>query len=224
MRLLFYGEEPFALFSKEEVFVDLFRVARKNKKYIQNISKRNKKIKEERKVPKKYRDFVEYNKSILEKMYLAKYGKMPKSHRDRHYAWLLGNFMVDILLEPIKKVFFENKVAIYKTYRIEKRRYTIDEHFLESKEITARILNNDIRKNIKGMSKTNGITASSFAIRNKIKLRGKKHLPFERIYMYDTRNENICFQLFFKEKNCIVYGKRKHDKIHQSLGGDGEAK
>ena len=223
MRLLFYGEEPFALFSKEEVFVDLFRVAEKSRKYIE---KRNREISRKRNVSKKYKDFIEYNKSIVAKMYFAKYGKIlkTKDHCDRYYARLLGDFMVDILLEPIKKVFFENKIAIYKTYRIEKRRHPIDEHFLESKEIASRILNNDIRKNMGGKSKGMEITAKSFATKNKIKLRSKKHLPFERIYMYDTRNENICFQLFFKKKSHIVYGKRKHDKVCQSLGGDGEAK
>ena len=224
MRLLFYGEEPFALFSKEEVFVDLFRVARKSKKYVKRVRKKNKKEKID--ISKKYKDFIEYNKSILGKMYFAKYGKMLKSknHCDRYYARLFGDFMVDILLEPIKKVFFENKIAIYKTYRIEKRRYNIDEHFLESKEIASRILNNDIKKNMSANSKVMGVTAKSFATKNKIKLRSKKHLPFERIYMYDTRNENICFQLFFKNKSHIVYGKRKHDKVHQSSGGNGEIK
>jgi len=220
MRLLFYGEEPFALFSKEEVFVDLFRVAEKSRKY---IKKRNRKISRKRNVSKKYKDFVKYNKSILEKMYFAKYGKLPKSHCDRHYARLFSNFMVDILLEPIKKVFFENKIAIYKTYRIEKRRHSIDEHFLESKEIASRILNDDIRKNMGGKSKQMRVSVKSFATKNKIKLRSKKHLPFERIYMYDTRNENICFQLFFKKKSHIVYGEGKHNEICESLGGNGEA-
>lgn len=167
MRVMYYRNEPFFVLNYKDFLTDLVRV-RKNVKY-----------------DAKKLEFIKYNASLSKKM--ANHIGLKKNPRYSHIT-ALSMFFNDILLDVLKDVYRNNKIAIFRNYKISKRIIPIDEEFLKSKQ--------EAHKSLMYVKKNRKVKVN--LVNNDVSRRKSKFYQFERIYLEDIRNEKFIIQLFFK--------------------------
>lgn len=169
MRVIHYKEEPFFILSADDVLNDLVRKRRVGE-YSDN-----------------YLSFLKYNRFLIDKMKK----KIGLNRNEKHEKTiLLCMFLNGVLLDVLHDVFFKDKIAVFKNYKIAKKVIRVDEEFLKSKK--------EAHEYLKKLTFTQ--KQSIVFTKNDIEKRKNKFLNFERIFLSDIRDERLTVQLFFKKE------------------------